>query len=175
VSFFGNGNYPVTASSSPDLVSAMQAASLQSGFRYILTTGTRSTTVVVGGLFNVSLNWQNIGVCPTYESWNVVYQLRDHTTGAVVWSTTSSFNLRNLLPGGVSGDAFSLHLTGVPVGIYDLYVIVNDPSGYKDPLQLAIQGRQADGSFLLSSGVSVVTSGCGPDCFPGFKYSQKHS
>jgi hypothetical protein len=85
---FGNGNFPNTfdAATQTNIV----AASKVSGYRLVLTGGTMTTTLSSGGAFNITLNWQNIGVSPVYENWNAVYELRN-SGGTVVWSGNSAF------------------------------------------------------------------------------------
>jgi len=48
----------------------------------------------------------------------------------------------------VSNDRFILPAT-LARGIYNLDLIIKDPSGYREPLKLAINGRNADGSYSL--------------------------
>jgi hypothetical protein len=39
----------------------------------------------------------------------------------------------------------------IPPGLYDLHLIIRDPSGYRDPLALAISGRMSDGSYRMDN------------------------
>jgi hypothetical protein len=43
-------------------------------------------------------------------------------------------------------------------GRYDLFLVIRDTTGYRDPLALAIHGRQADGSYPLGE-VTVERAG----------------
>ena len=153
---FGNGNYPNGADA--NLVASVRAASAASGYRLVLTGGSMSTTLSPGSSFNISLNWQNIGVAPTYDNWNIVYELRN-SSGTAVWSGNSIFKLKLFIPQGAAtsvSDNFTL--STVPAGTYSMYMIVRDPVGYKKPLPLAISGRNSDGSYLIRSNITVGAS-----------------
>jgi len=160
VNSFGNGNLDanegnVTAGNN------FRAASKAAGYRLVLTGGSMTTTLSSGGVFNMSLNWQNLGAAPTYENWNVVYELRN-SGGTVVWSGTSSFNPRLFLPAGsaaAQNDVFTLAASVPQAGNYSMYMIVRDPKGFRQPLPMAIVGRNNDGSYLLRNNISVGTGG----------------
>jgi hypothetical protein len=52
-------------------------------------------------------------------------------------------------------DRFTLPAS-VPAGRYALSVVVKDPSGYRDPLPLAVPGRRANGTYLLIPALEVT-------------------
>jgi hypothetical protein len=43
----------------------------------------------------------------------------------------------------------------VPGGNYNMYLIIRDPKGYREPLPLFISGRNADGSYLIRSNILI--------------------
>jgi hypothetical protein len=157
MSSFGNGNFPIMSNTSTALVNAVLAASKASGYRLVLTGGTMTTTLASGGAFSLSLNWQNVGIAPVYENWNVVYELRK-SDGTVVWTGNSAFKPKLFLPAGTptaASDNFTL--SAVAAGTYSMYMIVRDPASYKAPLPLAINGRNTDGSYLIRSNITIGT------------------
>ena len=157
-SSFGNGNYANPGSSTTQ-ANAVQASRI-AGYRLILTGGSMNTVLTPGSAFNVTLNWQNIGLAPAYENWNAVYELRN-SSGGVAWTINSSFNPKLFLPSGTPStvsENFTLPAT-VPSGTYSLYLIIRDPNNYKKPLPLAITGRNTDGSYLLRSNITVGPAG----------------
>jgi hypothetical protein len=158
MSYFGNGNYPVAANDptyGATLTANMRAGSAEEGYRLILDGESNTTSPNSGGPFNITLNWKNTGIAPVYEKWNVTYELRNGST--VVWTGTSKFTSRLFLPNTVdSVVSDNFVLTGVAPGTYNLYLIIRDPAGYKQPLQLAITGQQSDGSYVLRSSVTVT-------------------
>jgi len=156
MSSFGNGNFPIMSNTSTALVNAVLAGSKACGYRLVLTGGNMTTTLSSGSSFNITLNWQNIGVAPVYENWNVVYELRD-AGGKVVWTGNSAFKPRYFLPGGATPAADNFTLGTVAAGTYSMYLIIKDPANYKKPLPLAISGRNSDGSYLIRSNITVGT------------------
>jgi Domain of unknown function (DUF4832)/Secretion system C-terminal sorting domain/PKD domain len=152
---FGDGNFPNAgdAATQANIITASKAC----GYRLVLTGGNMTTTLTSGGGFNLSLNWQNIGVAPVYENWNVIFELRK-SDGTVVWTGNSSFIPKLFIPQAsftAASDNFTL--SAVAAGTYSMYLIVRDPANYKTPLPLAITGRNADGSYLLRSNITIGT------------------
>jgi hypothetical protein len=145
---FGNGN--LEASTSTCVRTNIRNAAKAAGYRLVALGGTVNSTLASGSAFTILMNWQNLGITPTYEKWNVLYQLRD-ATNKVVWSDTSNFKPYLFLPQSVPtavSDEFVLPTTLLS-GTYQLYMIVTDPGNYRKPLPLAINGRNADGSYLV--------------------------
>lgn len=140
------------------------------GYRFELRNLTWPAQLVPGTVFISTANWINVGVAPQYEAMETQFELRNPTTGAIVWkSIPSSVNFQTLLPSGsVSAvqDTFTLPAT-ILVGQYDVYVIVNsaqkkvDGTPYRKPMGLAIAGKQADGSYKLGV-IEVVTTTTNP-------------
>jgi len=157
---FGNGNLylPGTAAQVAQEKDSVRRASKNAGYRLVLTGGSMTTTLTSGGGFNVTLNWQNVGIAPTYENWKVSYELRSGST--VVWTGSSGMALKLFLPSGTATpQSDNLTLGSVANGTYSLYLIIRDPAGYRSPLTLAIPGRNADGSYLIRSNITVGTGG----------------
>ncbi len=153
-SSFGNGNIANATSSST--VSDIQSASFAAGARLQITSGSISSNISVGSAFALTLNWQNVGASPLYESWNTNFELRNGST--VVASWTSSFNPKLFLPGSTTvTDNLTVPSTVSP-GNYSLYLIIRDPNGYRKPLPLSISGVNSDGSYLIKA-VTVSSSG----------------
>jgi hypothetical protein len=137
----GNGNMG-NISGNTAVMNNFRAASKAAGYRLVLSGG----SITTGTAGKITASWQNVGIAPTYENWNTVYELKNGTT--VVWSGVSKFKAKLFLPTStalVVEDAFP----NIPVGTFTLTVKLVDPSGYRDPIPLAIAGRNADGSYTL--------------------------
>lgn len=146
VTSFGNGNF--NGATNATIQANFVAASKAAGHRLTITSGS------VDGS-NVSLNWANNGVAPTYEDWIVNLQLRSGST--IVWTGVSKFLPKLFLPGTAAvSDSFDWSAL---TGSLDLYVKITDPAGYRKPMPLAIAGQGSDGAYLLQSG--IVMSGTG--------------
>jgi hypothetical protein len=117
-----------------------------------------TTAITTGTPFSLSLNWKNVGISPTYDNWDVVYELKN-SGGTTVWTGTSALKLRLFLPQAnatVQTDNLTVP-TSVAAGTYSLILYAKDPTGYRQPLTLAITGRRSDGGYVLRSSVNVTT------------------
>jgi hypothetical protein len=133
------------------------------GYNIILTGGSMTTNLTTNGSFNVTLNWRNRGLAPTYDAWKIRYQLRNASTNAVVQTFNSAYRLFDLKPsGGSTSVSENFTLSSVPAGTYNLHVIVQDSVNYMDPFFIMINGRQSDGSYILRSNITVASGGGGP-------------
>ena len=147
---FGNGN--LEASTSTCVRDNIRKASKAAGYRLVAIGGTMTTSLVSGNPFSIQMNWQNVGITPTYEKWDVIYQLRN-SSNTVVWSGTSVFKPNMFQPQTSATsiqDNFTLPST-IPAGTYNVVMIVVDPGKYRQPLPLAIKGRSTDGSYFIRS------------------------
>lgn len=132
---------------------ALLFAGKLTGYRFVLNKAVLPKEITAGAAFNMSTDWSNMGVTPSYIPWNVTYQLKNKDKGEIVWQGASSLNLMNLLPAEkpVSiSDKFTIPASVKP-GNYDLAVSVLDPYEYLKPLALAIKGRNTDGSYTLGT------------------------
>ena len=151
---FGNGNYGVTPTTI--IKDRVRAASKATGYRLKIVSGEAPPTITRNIAFNIKTTWQNVGLAPTYENWNVVFELQT-TTNVVKWSGISTKILKLFLPataGSLTTDLFTVPTT-VPAGTYKLVVRVKDPIAYRPNINLAINGRNADGSYTVLSSVVV--------------------
>jgi len=139
----GNGNY--TRSNSAD--NSMRDAAAAMGYYLAPKSGkiNYTTTRAI-----VSLGWQNTGLTPIYENWNVMLQVVN-SSGTVVNSVSSSFKPRLFLP-APSTQTFTDTLNLPGAGSYTIKMVVVDPNGYRKPLPLHIKGRNTiDGSYTLAT------------------------
>jgi hypothetical protein len=120
-----------------------------------------SSVLRAGSPFSITTRWLNSGLAPVYERWNIQYILQEASTGTVRWSGPSSFGFRFFQPSASATahtDAFTLP-GGLPAGSYRLLVRITDPSNFREPFFLANTGRNADGSYVLASGLEVQGTG----------------
>ena len=158
VNSFGNGNLDKSLNN-PDAMDNIRMSSKFAGYRLILTEGNMTPNLNPGAAFNITMGWQNKGAAPLYEHWNVIYELRN-TAGLVIWSGNSAVDPASILPYDKVksvNDHFILPAS-VPKGKYSLYLIVRDQKEYRQPLPLAISGRNADGSYQIRSNILIGIS-----------------
>jgi hypothetical protein len=153
-SSFGNGNYGVTPNTT--IKERVRAASKATGYRIKIVSGEAPATITRNVAFTVNTIWQNVGLAPTYENWTVSFELQ--TTANVVKWTGNSIRVLKLFAPAAAGvntsDRFTVPTT-VPAGTYKLVVRVKDPLAYRPNMKLAINGRNADGSYTILSSVIV--------------------
>jgi hypothetical protein len=158
VSLVGNGNAYKWSQLSDEGRAAFVEMAKYAGYRLVLDHVKTQERLLLGQAFSLETRWRNLGVAPLYEPWEAVFQLRD-TTGSIAWEGVSRADLRELLPADAEAqssgiltlsDTFQLPSTLSP-GSYSLRLILRDPSGYREPLQLAVRGQIADGSYALGA------------------------
>lgn len=140
----GNGNYGNTPTGT--VLTRVLEGFKRTGYRIELKGGIVQTG---DNKISITLNWQNVGIAPTYEEWQVLFELVS-SSGSVVTLGSSSFKPKLFLPSTtptVITDTFNESLSGT----YTLILTVIDPSGYRSPLPIAINGRQANGSYNLGN------------------------
>jgi len=132
------------------------------GFRYLFSAARVSRPA--GGL-QVSLDWLNVGLTPTYDRWNIRYFLCDES-GKEVWSAPSTFDLRTVLPdsktepGVVDPGKATTHtdrFDNVPPADR-LYLQIVAPDRISPPMALSIQGRTGRGAYRLTAATASVES-----------------
>jgi hypothetical protein len=152
---FGNGNNYGTLGAAER--NAFRAASKAAGYRVVLTGGSGPSAIAPGGAFSVTLNWQNKGIAPVYDSWVPTYELRN-SANQTVWSSGTGFRLTMNLQPSTTATAHTQNFTlpaNIAAGTYSLRLLIRDSVNFMDPFSLNIQGRAADGSYLLLGGITV--------------------
>ena len=123
----------------------------RAGYRIILEGGKITSNITAGKPFSITLGWKNTGIAPTYENWNVTFELKNDSN-VVVWSGASKFKPKLFAPAATATnitDTYTLP-ANLPMGIYKLNLVIKDPVGYRLPLPLAIKDRNADGSYTIT-------------------------
>ena len=127
------------------------------GYRFVPREFRYPRSVTRGASINLVSKWSNVGVTPLYERFVVRYELRLKGQSGVVWRGKSGLDLQKLLPTTDSRgtdtpktvtDSFTLPQT-LSRGVYTLSLVVFDPTGYRDKLALAIEGRTSTGRYAL--------------------------
>jgi len=120
------------------------------GYRFVINQFSHSDRAPVGGTATFSTVLTNKGVAPVYHKYPVSYRLRN-SAGAEVARFTSTYDLRNALPGTHNlTDTFTVPAY-LPPGVYQIDIGVLDRTSSKALLQLAITGKRADTWYPLSS------------------------
>lgn len=144
---FGNGNYGGGSAPPGSGVTRVKAASKSAGYRLTATGGTFTPGETS---ISITTNWQNTGLSPTYEDWNITYELVN-SSGTVTTLGVSTFKLRLFLPTNAVTAYTDVFPLSAPAGSYTLRIVVKDPGGYRAPLTLQLQGRNTDGSYNIKT------------------------
>lgn len=137
---FGNGNYGATPNATQ--TKFVEQAANAAGHKLAIMGGVYTNT---DKALNITLNWQNGGITPTYENWDVILTLK----GAIEITSKSKFVPKLFLPLPTPTPVSDAVTIAAPAGEYQLSIRVIDPTGYREPLPLYNDGRQADGSYNL--------------------------
>jgi hypothetical protein len=151
---FGNGNYGVAVNST--ISNNVRAASKAAGYRIKISAAEAPTSITRGSAFATKATWVNVGIAPTYEDWDIAYELQN-SSGTAVWSGTSTMKLKLFLPsssGTAITDNFTVPTT-IAAGTYKLVVRVKDPKNYRPNMLLAINGKNTDNSYTIQGSVVV--------------------
>lgn len=142
---FGNGNYGPYPNAA--LRNVIRDAFKKCGYRLIVPSVDVTTS---GSNLTVKMNWQNVGLAPTYENWNVVFELVA-SNGNIAWSTISSFRPKGFLPASAVSPIAETFTPAIPAGTYQLRFAVKDPTGYMTSLPLAISGGDTSNRYSLGN------------------------
>lgn len=145
----GNGNYG--GSPAGDTITTMQSAFKAAGHIIRPTDGYVNLTPTE---LIISMDIENFGSAPPYDnSFQCEFELR--SAGVPVWDNNGSFNPFRFWGSDTFVDTFDRPL--LADGVYQLHIILEDGRGnYRAPFPFGIEGRQADGSYLLAD-VEFVT------------------
>ncbi len=157
VSMVSSGNFVKSGSGGLSAYSTAEqngfvSATRLSGYRFVLDSLKLPSVLASTSDFAMITQWENVNVAPAYLSFNVMVQLRD-SANTVAWQAKSALDLRQLLPTGGSPVEWTDHfsLGGLNPGTYQVAIQIVDPAQISPPLQLAIEGRQPDGSYPFGS------------------------
>ena len=124
----------------------------RSGYRYLYDRITAQ--VSSAQVLSLTATWRNVNVAPTYQNWKVTYEIAGDGWPPAA-TLTSAVDLRLVPPGATPIITDRIDLTTLWAGSYKVYLKVIDPSGYRTPMNLGIQGRDSQGRYLL--GTVVLT------------------
>jgi hypothetical protein len=149
MSLLGSSNFqgPVSNYGSAEQTAFIHA-NHSAGYRYKVDSVILPQTVASGNAMTIAVTWSNQNVAPTYEQWNVTYQVK----GAATVTQSSTLDMRLILPGAPVQDMVDIATGALAPGTYTLFVTIRDTASYyPDPMNLAQEGRQSDGSYQLAT------------------------
>lgn len=155
---FGDGNYGGCAGvPTGNGLDSVRTAFRISGARIKLNGGTMTAVLQQNATFNVTLQYQNIGLATEHRPWTIQYELRN-SSNVTVWTGSPDFSVEDFNP-EITATSVSKNFVlppSVPNGVYSLRIRIVDPTGYMDEYPLGITGRDdTDGSYLIRNNITV--------------------
>ena len=144
VSMLSSDNFTNNPTTSAE-TTAFRTANVNAGYR--LRVASARVTTGTANTLGMDLQWVNDNVAPTYLVWKVVLVLR----GATTIELPLTVDLRKVMPEAPLEDIETLHPASLPAGSYDLLLRVDDSQSISVPMNLAMQGRDANGNYLLGA------------------------
>ncbi|WP_187776290.1 DUF4832 domain-containing protein [Antrihabitans cavernicola] len=174
-----NGHVSVTSSTGfPDQFATTKMDATQfslwanankfSGYRYAITSASVPNSVSPGAQVPITIGWTNFGSAPTYERWQVSYEVRN-SSGAAIRNVPSAMGLKTLYAdqnyssvnadpaSKATVDSTSIPTTGLQPGTYSIVARVawnEHKSGGTNtvdfaPMALAQGGRDSSGAYPI--------------------------
>lgn len=142
-------NYKNYTTMSPEDQATYATMMKHLGFRLSLVSLAIQTNAAAGSSVQVTTHWQNEGVAPTYDPWNVELVLMDGSETIVWQAALNNVTLKSVLPGE---QQFSSPVT-LPTmrGTFTVGIRATDPAGYLPPLHLVTSGRTEKGAYALGT------------------------
>ena len=154
----------------PDMFDMWTRTNKYAGYRYAVTSTTLPASAQEDSNFRIAVRWNNFGVAPSYDNWQVSYELRNDAD-KVVAIVQSGLSLRDIAaeqnyvntaqdPAGAASDnALWLSTTGLAAGNYKLIakVVWNEHKPHAintvdyPPMTLAQAGRDSGGGYPIGS------------------------
>ncbi|MGB7145628.1 MAG: DUF4832 domain-containing protein [Mycobacterium sp.] len=155
---------------SPDTYDMWARTNKYAGYRYAVTSATVPASAPAGSPLRITVRWNNFGTAPSYDNWQVSYEVRNDAD-KVVAIVQSGLSLRDIAaeqnyansaqdPASVATDnAVWLSTAGLTTGNYKLIVKVvwneHKPNAINAvdyaPMTLAQAGRDTGGGYPIGS------------------------
>ena len=155
---------------SPDMYDMWARTNKYAGYRYAVTSATVPASAPAGSALRITVRWKNSGTAPSYDNWQVSYEVRNDAD-KVVGIVQSGLSLRDIAaeqnytnsahdPASLTSDnPLWLSTAGLTRGNYKLIakVVWNEhkPNAINavdyPPMTLAQAGRDNGGGYLIGS------------------------
>jgi Domain of unknown function (DUF4832)/Beta-galactosidase len=118
------------------------------GYRLVLRKFTYPNRVLPGGPLAFTSWWDNKGVAPCYRKFPLALRIRNAACAEILLTDA---NITTWLPGDSLFDGSVTVPSTLASGDYELDLGILDPQSKAPKVNLAIEGREADGWFRLGS------------------------
>ena len=119
------------------------------GYRFVLTEFAYEPEIKKSSQLNCNMNWQNKGVAPVYNPYNLVLHLVSKKDSSKMYVLPIDADVRKWLPGNTKLTTSVSLPKEAEAGDYNLQLGLLSPATNKPAIQLAIEGKTADGWYQL--------------------------
>jgi hypothetical protein len=123
------------------------------GYRFALRRFTYPEAAEQNGKLPFTSWWENLGVAPCYKDFTLALRLKNGDRKEVF---TTDANVRSWLPGDNVYDNDIFIPWNFPLGACDIQVAIVDKINHEPRVNLAIEGKQADGWYQLGKLIIIA-------------------
>ncbi|MBS1575153.1 MAG: DUF4832 domain-containing protein [Bacteroidetes bacterium] len=116
------------------------------GYRFVLRKFSCPETVKRNSKLSFQTWWENKGVAPCYKNFLLAIRLKSNEDSII---SLTAADIRKWLPGDNIYDSSIYIPKNIPQGYYELQIGIVDPITRKPRVQLAIEGKDAEGWYDL--------------------------
>jgi hypothetical protein len=121
------------------------------GYRLVLNELTYPSAVKKGEVISCNMKWQNKGVAPLYNTYQLAIQLVSKTDAARRYPIATDTDLKKLFPGNTDLKSSVTIPSEIEAGEYELEMGVVEPGTKKPAIQLAIAGKTPEGWYKMGT------------------------
>lgn len=122
------------------------------GFRFVLRNANHESSIPAGSTLNVSMNWDNVGIAPSYRDFRIAFRLRNSSNGRVIDADITPVSVKGWLPGSPENVRVAYNLSSqVTPGTYTLDAALVFHNSLETLLPIAVTESRADGWVPLGS------------------------
>jgi hypothetical protein len=118
------------------------------GYRFVLRKFTYPAALKAGGKLSFTSWWDNKGVAPCYKEFPLALRLKGGQRSEVVLTEA---DIRTWLPGDNLYDDTIRVPSDMPMGEYELQIVIVDPLSLNPRVKLAISGKDPDGWYTMGN------------------------
>lgn len=116
------------------------------GYRFVVRQFIYPSFVYRQGQLSFTSLWENVGVAPIYKDYKLAVRLRNAQKTILL---PVDVTIRDWLPGNIVCDDKLYIPFDAPLGKYQLELAIVAPVSYEPRVQLAIEGKTADGWYSI--------------------------
>jgi hypothetical protein len=124
------------------------------GYRFVLNNLSYPATATAGQQMTLTMAWRNVGVAPTCRNDVLAVQIRG-SSGTPVLTSNTGIAVKDWLPGSYTVTPTVTLPAGLPPGAYTVAIGIVDPATMNPVVQLAIEGRDANGWYPIGPAFTI--------------------